>query len=343
MERPFSVSVVMATYNGERFLRAQLDSIAAQTLLPDELVVQDDGSTDATWAILEAFRDRAPFSVRLARSERNAGYGEAFFGAALRAQGEWLAFCDQDDVWLPHKLETVARHAAAGVALITHSADQVDEELRDLGVRHPDLPRTEVLGRLGLEPIECIFGFALIVHRNVLNFTSLDNRIAEMDIPGVLQVHDRYLSLIATALGTTVKIQESLCLYRRHSAAVSGPDSGGKVYDYGLRARIRTQLRGNVHELQKLATYAGAQGQFYADRADEGGAYTREATEAAAYYARLAEVFQGRADFYRLTSRPARVARLARLVRRKTYGRIGRGKGMTASTFAKDLYNSVFL
>ncbi len=343
VEGEFSVSVVMATYNGERFLQPQLDSLAAQTRLPDELVVQDDGSTDATWSILEAFRESAPFPVHLHRSERNVGYGEAFFEAALRAKGEWLALCDQDDVWLPHKLATVAQHAAAGVALITHSANQVDEALTDLGIRNPDLPKDQVLGRLGLEPMESVFGFALVVHRSVLEFTSLDNRIPELDIPHILQAHDRYLSHVANAIGKTVKIRKSLALYRRHSAAVSGPDMGGKVYDYGLRARIRTRLRGNAGDLNKLAAYADAYRQFYADRVVDGGPFTREAAEASAYYARLAQVFQDRANLYGLTSRPARLARLARLVSRKGYGRIGSGTGMSAGTFVKDLYNSVIV
>ena len=338
---PFSVSVVMAAYNGERFLQEQLDSIAAQTLPPAELVVHDDASTDATWDILEAFRDRAPFPVHLHRSERNLGYREAFFAAALRAQGEWLALCDQDDVWLPHKLETVARYAAPDVALITHSANQVDETLVDLGVRHPDFPKTAVVGRLGLEPMECVFGFAIVVRRSVLRFTSLNNRIHEMDMPDIPQGHDRYLSHVANSLGKTVKIQESLCLYRRHSAALTGPESGGKVYDYGLRARIRTRLRGSAHDLDNLADYADTTRQFYAGRVVEGGPYTHEAAEAEAYYARLSEVFRDRADFYKLTSRPARLAGLARLVRRRTYGRIGAGKGMGAGTLIKDLFNSV--
>ena len=337
----FNVSVVMATYNGERFLQAQLDSLATQTLLPDELVVQDDSSTDSTLAILEAFRDNAPFPVRLQKSEQNLGYGEAFFQAALQAQGEWLAFCDQDDIWLPHKLETVARFAADGVALITHSANQVDETLVDLGVRNPDHPTTRVLDPLGLGPMESIFGFALVVHRSVLDFTSLDNRIPELHIPEILQTHDRYLSHVANSLGKTVQIQESLCLYRRHSGAITGPNSGGKIYDYGLRARIRTRLKGSVHDLEKLAAYADAYRQFYADRVAEDGPHTRAAATASAYYGRLAEVYRDRADFYTLTSRPARLAALARLVRRKTYGRIGTGTGMGRGTLVKDLFNSV--
>src|SRR6478609_12105203 len=103
-----TVSVAMATYNGAKFLQAQLDSLAAQTQLPDELVVGDDGSSDDTLAILEAFAASAPFPVRVDRNETRPDYGDNFMRTALRCTGDYIAFCDQDDVWLPEKIERCA-------------------------------------------------------------------------------------------------------------------------------------------------------------------------------------------------------------------------------------------
>jgi glycosyltransferase involved in cell wall biosynthesis len=133
----------MATFNGARFLREQLDSLARQTLLPSELVVCDDGSRDESVPILESFSREAPFEVRLLRNELNQGFGETFLRAATAARGDWIAFCDQDDVWLPHKLsrcmEIAVRHP--NVVLVCHSAQQVDAELRPLPSRMPDYRR----------------------------------------------------------------------------------------------------------------------------------------------------------------------------------------------------------
>jgi glycosyltransferase involved in cell wall biosynthesis len=98
----------MCTYNGGEFLPQQLRSIAEQTLLPCELIVCDDGSTDATAGIIEAFRLRAPFPVRLTRNERNLGSTKNFEKAVCLCRGDAIALCDQDDVWGEQKLARMA-------------------------------------------------------------------------------------------------------------------------------------------------------------------------------------------------------------------------------------------
>ena len=105
---PMRVSVAMCTYNGEQYLPQQLASIAVQEQMPDELVVSDDGSTDRTLAIVEAFAATAPFPVRLTRNPVNLGYSRNFIAAADRCSGEIIAFADQDDVWSPRKLLRLA-------------------------------------------------------------------------------------------------------------------------------------------------------------------------------------------------------------------------------------------
>src|ERR1700760_4242642 len=102
---PPHISVAMCTYNGERYLREQLESIAEQSLLPIELVVCDDGSTDDSILILEEFRARAPFSVRIIRNEVKLGSTRNFDQAMTSTSGEFIALCDQDDRWKPRKLE----------------------------------------------------------------------------------------------------------------------------------------------------------------------------------------------------------------------------------------------
>ncbi|RMG82452.1 MAG: glycosyltransferase, partial [Chloroflexi bacterium] len=102
------ISVAMATYNGEACLNEQLESLVRQEHQPYELVVGDDGSSDRTLDILRAFAARAPFPVRVTVNPERLGFGENFLQTARRCSGEWIAFCDQDDVWLPHKLAACA-------------------------------------------------------------------------------------------------------------------------------------------------------------------------------------------------------------------------------------------
>lgn len=107
------ISIVLATYNGEDFLHEQLQSYAAQARLPDELVVCDDGSTDRTLEMVEAFAAVAPFEVRLFRSAGRLGLTRNFERALSLARGDLLFISDQDDVWLPAKIAEVAASFAA--------------------------------------------------------------------------------------------------------------------------------------------------------------------------------------------------------------------------------------
>src|SRR4051794_37441524 len=102
------ISIAMATYNGDRYIREQLDSLARQNLLPFELVVTDDGSSDGTLDILKAFSERAPFPVRIFRNPTRLGYEENFLKAASLCNGDVISFCDQDDIWVDRKLEVCA-------------------------------------------------------------------------------------------------------------------------------------------------------------------------------------------------------------------------------------------
>jgi hypothetical protein len=98
----------MATRNGERFLGAQLATIAVQTRLPDELVVVDDASTDGTVDMLSEYARSAPFPVRLHRNERHLGSNATFEAALEKATGDVLVLGDQDDEWVSTKLELTA-------------------------------------------------------------------------------------------------------------------------------------------------------------------------------------------------------------------------------------------
>ena len=125
-------SVAMCTYNGARFLKAQLESLARQTVRPVELQIGDDGSSDETIALVKNFASSAPFPVCLHQNPSRLGYGENFIATALRCKGEWIAFCDQDIFGCPRSFQFCAAIIDEGPAdlhLIAHDAEVVDESL----------------------------------------------------------------------------------------------------------------------------------------------------------------------------------------------------------------------
>src|SRR5215468_7332763 len=123
------ISVAICTYNGARFVREQLASIAAQTRPPDELIVCDDGSKDATVEIINSFARASGFPVQLKINEARLGSTRNFDQALGLCNGEGIAFSDQDDVWLPQKLEMLEKHLMRGAALAFTDGEVVDSSL----------------------------------------------------------------------------------------------------------------------------------------------------------------------------------------------------------------------
>lgn len=217
-----TVSVAMATFNGARFLEAQLESLASQRRVPDELVVCDDGSTDATLEILERFARRARFAVSVTRKEHHLGWMENFVMALGGCQGEVVAWCDQDDIWHPNKLARCVPifTADSRVALVVHAEQQVDGSLRHLRYEGPRHYRRFGAGRSGR--------LALIGHRMVISGRVL--RVvppASWPGPGVGPIPfatDNWAGTVTSALGRVELLPDRLVLHRRHDSTVTaGP------------------------------------------------------------------------------------------------------------------------
>ena len=98
-----TVSIVLCTYNGEKYVREQLDSILKQSYPIHEIVIQDDNSADGTWDILEEYAIKNPL-IRIYRNEGNHGVNPNFLSAIHRAEGDYIAISDQDDVWEVDKI-----------------------------------------------------------------------------------------------------------------------------------------------------------------------------------------------------------------------------------------------
>jgi glycosyltransferase involved in cell wall biosynthesis len=123
-----SISVALCTYNGERFLQQQLESLADQSTLPDELIICDDASSDGTIAIVENFAKSSKFKVLIYQNSENLGYVKNFERAISLCRGDIIFLCDQDDVWMPRKIQELVEvfNSEPCVGLILHGYKKID-------------------------------------------------------------------------------------------------------------------------------------------------------------------------------------------------------------------------
>ncbi|HEX7956057.1 MAG TPA: glycosyltransferase family 2 protein, partial [Pyrinomonadaceae bacterium] len=209
-------SVAMCTYGGARFVGAQLASIAAQTRLPDELVVCDDRSPDETARLVEEFAARAPFPVRLHVNAQNIGSTKNFERALSLCTGGLVALCDQDDVWLPGKLARLeaefARAPDAG--LLFSDAEVADDEARPAGQR---LWESVGVGPAERERLRAGKGLGdLLKGATVTGATAAlrtSFRGLVLPIPADLPlIHDAWIALLVGCVARVVPVEESLML-----------------------------------------------------------------------------------------------------------------------------------
>lgn len=240
-----TLSVALCTYNGGAFLGEQLDSIASQSRLPDEVVVCDDGSTDGTVGLLQAYIPDAPFRLRLFRNPRNLGFAKNFEQAISLCGGDLIALSDQDDLWKPDKLArleaALEAHPLAG--LVCSDADIVDAELTPVNQR--------LMESIGLKPEEremISLGQALsvLLKRNFAMGASTMFRAScrgdVLPIPASWP-HDWWIALVVSLRSQIRLIDDSLLLYRQHSAnAIGIPELSSITAAYLLRNSVHPRL-----------------------------------------------------------------------------------------------------
>lgn len=215
------ISVAMATYNGARYLPEQLNSLAEQTLPPAELVVCDDRSTDDTRAIVESFAANASFPVHFQENLHRLHFADNFLKAASLCTSEYIAFCDQDDVWLPDKLEQIAAaFNRTGVSLVAHNASMFTDADRNVG--HLKFIGEGVLTSDNLFPWNFFFGFTCTFRRDLLDLSPAEHRPIDLIDPRRRMAHDRWITFLASTRGAVVCLPEELTRYRQHDSNESG-------------------------------------------------------------------------------------------------------------------------
>lgn len=200
----------MATYNGARFVRQQIDSILPQLSNGDELIVVDDASTDNTVEIVREYRDDR---IRLTQNSQNVGVVKTFERALELALGDLIFLADQDDLWDPEKVSIFRRefltHPEA--AIIVSDARVIDADGRTLGTWNDRLPFSPGLATNLLKNryVGCLMAFRRDLLSSCLPF------------PPRVPMHDSWLGLMGRFRGKTLFIPKCLVSYRRHPSTVT--------------------------------------------------------------------------------------------------------------------------
>lgn len=213
------ISVALCTYNGEKYLQEQLDSIAKQTHPPDELVVCDDVSSDRTMQILHDFKAHAEFAVHIFRNDRNLGSSLNFGVAIEKCQGDIIVLADQDDVWKPEKLETILHCFVnnAHVGLVFSDGLIVDGQLKPQG---KTMWQTVNFSTPAQKRLQSEYTFRTLLQRNYITGAMMAFRaqFKPLILPiSRYWVHDYWIVLLLAMQTDFIAIPEPLILYRQHA------------------------------------------------------------------------------------------------------------------------------
>ena len=221
------ISVAMATYNGERYIAEQLESICKQTKKVDEVVIVDDCSTDGTTEIVRKYRQQYPqCNIRVFENEANLGYKKNFYRAMSLCEGDIIFLCDQDDIWKADKVETLVKilENYENAWLVSSSFIQIDGDgkvVSDNKSAYQRKLRHEEIVSVPLEDL--IFhnisqGCAMAFRKEVRNLY-LENFAEELP-------HDWMINVIAAMRKKCYYLNRPMFYYRIHDENTIGLNEG---------------------------------------------------------------------------------------------------------------------
>lgn len=216
-----SASVALCTYNGAVYLAEQLDSLLAQTRLPDEIVIGDDGSTDGSLDILNAFARRAEgmgVEVNLIRQPDNVGYVRNFSDMLRSAKGDVIFLCDQDDRWRADKLALMMQRfeREPDLWLLCSDARLVDADGCFMGVTQFDALELEATEK---RLVHAGRAFEVLLRRSMVTGATAALRRSALEpcLPvGKYWIHDEWLAIVVAAMGRLDVVEQTLVDYRQH-------------------------------------------------------------------------------------------------------------------------------
>lgn len=238
------VTVLLSTYNGEKFLDEQLASISKQVDVDIKLLVRDDGSTDKTVDILERWRDKVSLEIV---HGNNKGASSSFLEmiGSVDVGSDYYAFCDQDDYWYPEKLaraiEMLSKNDALAKPALYFSETNITDNKLNI-IRISKRVKKPVL--FGNTLVENVATGCTVVFNNQLLKLAQDNNVRDTEIV----MHDWWMMMLAAAVGHVVYDESSFILYRQHENNEVGSKAG---YTFWLNRFKRLFLRNDLEKLRK--------------------------------------------------------------------------------------------
>lgn len=216
------VSVAMATFNGEKYVSEQIDSIIPQLNKDDELIISDDSSTDKTVDIIQSYRDER---IKLIQNKNGKGVIKNFENALSYCTGDIIFLSDQDDVWLPEKVEVCKKNLQQYDIVVTDCI-VVDAKLNMIKSSYFELINSgKGLIKNLLKP--SYLGGCMAFKKTVLELA--------FPFPAKIPIHDMWLGFVSDLFLKSYFIPEKLLLYRRHD---NNSSTSGKASKYSLWEKI---------------------------------------------------------------------------------------------------------
>ena len=251
------IAILLAAYNGEKYIAEQIESLLYQTQTQWELFIHDDGSTDSTPSILQSYVQRCPARIHVLDGPPCGGAKNNFFYLMRSVRAPYVMFCDQDDVWLPDKIaltmermrELEAQQGSQAPLLVFTDLRVVDRALETVGERmsvYQKLdPRRTRLKDLMIQNV--ITGCTVMVNRALLELA-----VQQEDTDDII-MHDWWCALLAAGFGKISYVDQALVLYRQHESNSVGAKNIGSIGYLRRRLRDHQDIQ---HSLQAMRTQA---------------------------------------------------------------------------------------
>ena len=222
------ISVCIATYNGEKYIKEQLESILYQLSEDDEVIISDDGSKDRTINVIEELHDKR---VKIYHNSGLHGFTCNFSNALRYASGDYIFLSDQDDIWKENKVHVILKQLKQ-YDLVCHNADLVDGEGDLLGMTYFESTHNHKSFFSNLWKTRWL-GCCMAFRRNVLEYC--------MPIPNSVVGHDYWIGMLSMLKFKYVFLDVSLLFYRRHGGNASS--SSGKSHESWYYKVFKKRLR----------------------------------------------------------------------------------------------------
>ena len=294
-----SVSVAMATYNGQKHILRQLESLAAQSHIPAELVVTDDNSQDGTIEIVNHFAKTSPFPINVYRNDTRLGYIANFMRAASLCRSELIAFCDQDDYWYPCKIAaSIEPFNDPEVLLAYHNADVVTGEGRRIGSLAAYSVEPSITMPLSLNPWwPTALGCTEIFRRSLLDLSYLQPKSKSPHDCSKPLAHDQWFFILASVFGKLAYLDEPLSAYVQHGGNILG------LRTETFRNSLETFFRNPSDELHHYTEATKTQAMiFEIAKGRLNGVWAVRAAAAAEFFQMMACLYTKRRDLYSSTN-----------------------------------------